>query len=39
MVLIVYKGKVEGTDEEIYKQVRDWYYMQGCAYRKRDERV
>ena len=27
----VYPGKVEGTDEEIDKKVRDWYYMQGCA--------
>lgn len=27
----VYPGKIEGTDEEVDKKVRDWYYKQGCA--------
>jgi hypothetical protein len=30
-IIAVYPDKVEGTDEEIIKIVRDWYYQQSCA--------
>ena len=30
-VLAVYPYKAEGTDAEINKIVRDWYYQQSCA--------
>ncbi len=30
-LLVVYPYKVEGTDTEINKIVRDWYYQQSCA--------
>ncbi|TGE38964.1 hypothetical protein E4K67_05695 [Desulfosporosinus fructosivorans] len=30
-VLAVYPYKAEGTDAEINKIVRDWYYQQNCA--------
>lgn len=30
-IIAVYPGKAEGTDEEIIKIVRDWYYQQSCA--------
>ena len=30
-IIAVYPHKVEGTDEEINKIVRDWYYNQNCA--------
>lgn len=30
-LLAVYPYKVEGTDVEINKIVRDWYYQQSCA--------
>lgn len=30
-IIVVYPYKVEGTDEEIDKVVRDWYYNQHCS--------
>lgn len=30
-LLVVYPYKAEGTDAEINKIVRDWYYQQSCA--------
>ena len=30
-LLAVYPYKAEGTDAEINKIVRDWYYQQSCA--------
>ncbi|MDF2675487.1 MAG: hypothetical protein K0R09_3759 [Clostridiales bacterium] len=27
----VYPNKVEGTDEEVAKVVKDWYYQQSCG--------
>ena len=30
-IIAVYPNKAEGTDEEIIKTVRDWYYQQSCA--------
>lgn len=30
-LIAVYPNKVEGTDEEITKAVRDWYYQQSCG--------
>ena len=30
-ILAVYPLKAEGTDIEIIKIVRDWYYQQSCA--------
>ena len=29
-LVAVYPFKAEGTDEEIVKTVRDWYYQSGC---------
>lgn len=30
-IIVVYPYKAEGTDEEINKVVRDWYYNQHCS--------
>jgi len=30
-LIAVYPNKPEGTDSEIDKAVRDWYYNQNCA--------
>ncbi|MHB8130184.1 MAG: hypothetical protein ACYDEX_14420 [Mobilitalea sp.] len=30
-IIVVYPYKPEGTDAEIDKAVRDWYYSQHCA--------
>ena len=30
-ILAVYPYKAEGTDAEINKIIRDWYYQQSCA--------
>jgi len=30
-IIAVYPFKAEGTDEEITKIVRDWYYNQSCG--------
>jgi len=30
-LVAVYPKKVEGTDEEIIKTVKDWYYKQFCS--------
>lgn len=30
-LIVVYPFKAEGTDEEITKIVKDWYYTQNCA--------
>jgi hypothetical protein len=30
-IIAVYPDKAEGTDQEIIKIVRDWYYQQSCA--------
>ncbi|MDD3139177.1 MAG: hypothetical protein PHX08_09425 [Lachnospiraceae bacterium] len=30
-LLAVYPHKVEGTDEEIVKVVKDWYYSSSCS--------
>ena len=30
-LIAVYPKKVEGTDEEISKTVKDWYYRQHCS--------
>ncbi|WP_312431987.1 hypothetical protein [Lacrimispora sp.] len=30
-LIAVYPFKAEGSDEEITKKVRDWYYMQNCS--------
>ena len=30
-LLAVYPYKAEGTDAEINKTIRDWYYHQNCA--------
>jgi len=30
-ILAIYPYKAEGTDAEINKIVRDWYYQQSCA--------
>lgn len=29
-ILAVYPDKITGTDEEITKKVKDWYYASGC---------
>ncbi len=29
-LLAVYPYKIDGTDEEIEKTVKDWYYKQSC---------
>lgn len=29
-ILAVYPEKLKGTDEEIEKKVKDWYYKQSC---------
>ena len=29
-IIAVYPHKVEGTDEEITKVVKDWFYQQSC---------
>lgn len=30
-IIAIYPDKVQGTDEEIEKVVRDWYYQQSCS--------
>lgn len=30
-IIAVYPGKLEGSDEEIEKKVKDWYYQQSCG--------
>lgn len=30
-LLAIYPNKAEGSDEEITKKVKDWYYMQDCS--------
>jgi len=30
-IIAVYPNEVSGTDEEISKIVKDWYYMQNCS--------
>lgn len=30
-LIAVYPHKPQGTDEEIEKEVKDWYYKQSCA--------
>lgn len=30
-LIVVYPYKAEGTDAEIDKAVKDWYYMQNCS--------
>lgn len=30
-IIAIYPEKVKGTDKEIEKTVRDWYYQQHCS--------
>lgn len=30
-IIAIYPDKVQGTDEEIEKVVKDWYYQQSCS--------
>ena len=30
-LIVVYPFKPEGTDEQIEKTVKDWYYQQSCS--------
>jgi len=30
-LIAVYPYKADGTDDEIIKSVKDWYYMQNCS--------
>lgn len=30
-LIVAYPFKAEGSDEEITKKVKDWYYMQHCS--------
>ncbi len=30
-LIAVYPSKAQGTDEEIIKTVKDWYYAQNCS--------
>ncbi len=30
-IIGIYPEKIQGSDEEIEKAVKDWYYQQGCS--------